>query len=643
MRGRGLVGLLCGRKPVTGLSNQRGESQGLTLVPWLSSSSNAPARLALVGLALVLALWTWGHWGDFQVDCGRELYVPLEILRGRLIYRDFWYDFGPLEPYFAALLIKVFGRHLFVLYSFGLLSAISSALLLLEIGTILEGRAVGFAAGCALLMQGFAPTVFNYPFPWSYAGVLAMPLSLVSAWLALRQVRAPNLRSLGLASMFGALALLCKQEFGVACYAMLGFIVVAESVAEGSHLGFAKRACASLLGLAPALAVYAWFFWTLTPRFMLQDNWIGLPGTYFAHVGGPELYAGIGLRWNRAEVIFLIISAVGSAMAWLWIARGAMWLRRTLGAFGVLMLSLALAIAAGAARIYSAPGHPYPMLLVLLLAFPPGMLFIGCGVFAYSVARMFKTWQPSVLLDASFALFATVTGSRVFAQVLPYGYSIFYDGPLVLMFLMIIARSIDATFASLGKSDGRAAARAALAMELLVMMVVLFPGKDGRTTSLETSWGTFHLKAPEATVAREILEFVQTQKKSGKQVTVLPEFPMVYALARTEAPSRWYTILPGYLSPKAESEYIRDLKSRRPDYIIVTNLYTGRLGYAYFGIDYAKETWRWIQNNYREVGQFGRFQRGRGRKLSALLYERQRVTGGESGVRAVRQAVGMSG
>src|SRR5581483_8212286 len=124
MRGRGLVGLLCGRKPVTGLSNQRGESQGLTLVPWLSSSSNAPARLALVGLALVLALWTWGHWGDFQVDCGRELYVPLEILRGRLIYRDFWYDFGQLEPYFAALLIKVFGRHLFVLYSFGLLSAI---------------------------------------------------------------------------------------------------------------------------------------------------------------------------------------------------------------------------------------------------------------------------------------------------------------------------------------------------------------------------------------------------------------------------------------------------------------------------------------------------------------------------------------
>src|ERR1700674_3370252 len=70
-----------------------------------SAGEDFAARLAIAAVFIVLAIYTWGRWGDFQVDCGRELYVPSEILRGKLIYRDFFYSYGPLAPYLCALLI----------------------------------------------------------------------------------------------------------------------------------------------------------------------------------------------------------------------------------------------------------------------------------------------------------------------------------------------------------------------------------------------------------------------------------------------------------------------------------------------------------------------------------------------------------
>src|SRR5579872_3263818 len=77
---------------------------------------DAAARSTIVAVAIILAWLTWAHWGDIQVDCGRELYVPAELLRGKLLYRDVWYSYGPLEPYLAASLLWVFGPHLKVFY-----------------------------------------------------------------------------------------------------------------------------------------------------------------------------------------------------------------------------------------------------------------------------------------------------------------------------------------------------------------------------------------------------------------------------------------------------------------------------------------------------------------------------------------------
>src|SRR5208337_3236250 len=132
----------------------------------------------IVVVAITLAWSTWARWGDFQVDCGKELYAPTEILRGKLLYRDIWYPYGPLAPYVQALLIGVCGHSLNAFYVFGLAAAIGCALLLLDIGTMLEGRAAGLTAALALLFMGFSPGIFNYVFPYCYGATMGLLLSL---------------------------------------------------------------------------------------------------------------------------------------------------------------------------------------------------------------------------------------------------------------------------------------------------------------------------------------------------------------------------------------------------------------------------------------------------------------------------------
>ena len=62
--------------------------------------------LALASLAAVFALFvvrSWLAWGDLDADYGREMFVPLRISQGDVIYRDVRYPYGPAIPYLHAL------------------------------------------------------------------------------------------------------------------------------------------------------------------------------------------------------------------------------------------------------------------------------------------------------------------------------------------------------------------------------------------------------------------------------------------------------------------------------------------------------------------------------------------------------------
>src|ERR1700691_2727007 len=47
-----------------------------------------------------------------QGDHGRDLYAAQAVYRGELPYKNFWWVYGPLMPYYYGLFFKIFGTHI---------------------------------------------------------------------------------------------------------------------------------------------------------------------------------------------------------------------------------------------------------------------------------------------------------------------------------------------------------------------------------------------------------------------------------------------------------------------------------------------------------------------------------------------------
>src|ERR1700684_984460 len=47
-----------------------------------------------------------------QGDHGRDLYAAQAVWRGELPYKNFWWVYGPLMPYYYGLFFKIFGTQI---------------------------------------------------------------------------------------------------------------------------------------------------------------------------------------------------------------------------------------------------------------------------------------------------------------------------------------------------------------------------------------------------------------------------------------------------------------------------------------------------------------------------------------------------
>ena len=413
---------------------------------------------------------------------------------------------------YPALLLKLFGERLSVLYSLGLALAIGCALVLYELGKLLPGRAVGLSAALALLLLGFRFTVFNYIFPYTYAAPMGLLFSLACLFLAIRHVFRQSQRDLMLAGLAAGLALITKQEMGVACCTMLAFALTMEAMVRRSLQPLLRGAIACTPGFALAAAVYCWFFWKVTPQVILQANWQFAPGSYFMRNYAASMSAAVGLRFVPSELLWLSINGASALLLWLFIAKASSRLRRAQFVAAVIFVTAGLALM----HYYSGSTGRANDIAWYVLLFPRGLFFIGVGFFVYALSELWKErTNRRYLAEAVLGFFALLSGIRVLAEAGPFDYSIFYVVPLFLIFLIIVTRCV--AIATPGFSSER---RVELVTRLLAAEVILFaavtlPLDSGRSARFETSWGTIYLDPADDVAARQIYGFMLEQKKQA--------------------------------------------------------------------------------------------------------------------------------
>ena len=181
-------------------------------------TANEIAAIAtLLAIAVLFVILGRGRWLDPIIDAGRDLYVPEQLARGAVLYRDIDYNYPPLAPYALAGAVRLFGSSL-ALYEVigGAVAALAAAAMYL-LGRTVAGTAGAFASALlfvALCVAG-RPN-FNFFFPYAHAMTFGAALTIV--YVAALAMRRP-----AVAAVAGALACATKIDFAfvvIACALM---------------------------------------------------------------------------------------------------------------------------------------------------------------------------------------------------------------------------------------------------------------------------------------------------------------------------------------------------------------------------------------------------------------------------------------
>jgi hypothetical protein len=230
------------------------------------------AKIAILLLVIVLSIYTYPRWGNVQIDRARDLYVADQINKGRFLYRDIWYPYGPIAPYLNAVALYRFGLRLNVFYALGIVSSAVGALLGFSIARRFLGILGGLLAATFFVLEGFGPGVFNFVLPCSYAAIYGLVLTLACRLCVLLQIeRAHRSYFIG-ASICAGLALGTKPEFGISCFfALLGLVFV-RAIRHRSLSTLAYETAVSSCGVAIAGVLYGFFIWRTSLKFIIFEN-----------------------------------------------------------------------------------------------------------------------------------------------------------------------------------------------------------------------------------------------------------------------------------------------------------------------------------------------------------------------------------
>ena len=557
----------------------------------------------MVGAFGLIAIWaacfnaTWGAWGSLTVDSGREMYVSAVLAEGKTLYRDVWYNFGPAAPYFNSWLFRFFGIRLEVLYWAGSLSALGSALLLYLSGRRLSFAKAGWTAGAVLLFEAFAPTVFSFPLPYSFAAVYGCLIACLFLWVIIEGANSKSWIWILAGGTLAAVALLVKFEFGMACYLALALLIFARAFANRGGKFLMTDLAATLPGLVFCALIVRWLISLGGFTFLTQENFQSWPSSYFMHTYGKVWLANTGFDFSAGT----LLDAAKRIASFFAILQGIHLLlippaerpeRR------IIILRSALCVAM---LVYL--GLVPPRQDVLAAIFFPQDMVVYTGI-AAAAAWWFFWRQPQSSNGAAIAVLFTFTflnALRILFKMRPVDYPVFYNGMCVLAFLLLfivlVPRARSSRFI--------AAAEWAICLACLAVAVLGFrtvTAQIPRPVWLTTQRGSIRVSPQRAQQYRAAIAFMTEKAALGQSVLSAPEDTSLYFLSATHCPTRVMVFTPGVLSPgKMVDETIQQIEKNHVRYLIWSNRIFPEYGAPRFGIDFDQVLGSYLTAHYQRV------------------------------------------
>jgi hypothetical protein len=578
-------------------------------VPW--DRNTFWALLSLVGIWGALFALTWAHWGDLTVDSGREMYVAAELAQGKTLYSDIWYPYTPASPYVNSVLFRILGFNLGVLYWAGAAAALASAVLLFLTGLQLVPRVAAWTTGMVLILQSFVPSSFSFPLPYSFAAVYGCLSSCLCLWLIIKASSSPRVGWMVGAGVAASVALVMKQEFGAGCFVGLALLVILRRIKTGSSRRVAADVAALLPGCLLSASVIYWMISLRGAEFLVQQNLMSWPTSYFMKTYGRFWLANTGLIISKTVVLKGFASILLLMLFWL----GFRWMVVRSGHRP--WWSWACVAALAVVAIVSLQSD-YLARRVRLFVFPSAVLFLVAVMMPVTAWLCWRTRWSTAFVQA-LLLFAITCGisMRILFWMEPRGYAIYYNGPIVLSYFLILSWLLGRKALQGNRSVALFPCSAAL---LAVSLVVLPLYKtNAGSAPLVTGRGVIYTSPQKSSAYNSVLDFIRRKQPDASFLSV-PEDVSLYFLSGTDCPTRVYAFTPGLLAPgRITEEVIQEIEQKQVRYLIWSNRTFEEYGTPNFGVDFDRALGQYFMRAYRPIHTIGG-ESSRGWK--AVIWER---------------------
>lgn len=605
-------------------------------LPWVA----VIAATFIFGLSV-----SWERWGNPLVDCGREMNQPLRLARGEMLYSDVRHIYGPLSPYVNALLYKIFGPSLAVLFADGIFTAMVILALVYWLSRRLMGPVPAAAATLSVMWLCAFKQAGNYVLPYSYSALHGCALGLMSLafvvhFLERREksgassngtevtaARASVSRgaavTLALGGAATGLAILAKTEMGLAAVSA-GVI----SAALAGYPSLRRSITFSAIFITPCAVLVLGVYGYIASKV----GWQSLAGDsllFFRHLPPELVYfnkrvSGFDQPLQSIGSIIGAAVRVGALAAFVGTVSMLLTWRKGDRAPGHVAL-------ADMTRVSDAGRVSYAMMWVLLagslfivvvpfagplnfekgpyLAMPLLLLFLmGRELVRYRKQPAKGRINSQTIIVIVVAVYALASLARVILRVRSGGaYSSYLLPASVILFTYAWVNP----FANLFRQANTRRLARNIAVALILADVVItaallsFRFRDRNTFVLNTDRGAMIAVPDLGKAITEAIGFIESETAIGEPVAVMPEGTSLNFFTDRPNPLREEITTPGYLDRAGEERAIKQLIQSDTRLVLVVNRATSEFGPAAFGRDYCQILMQWIEQNFEACAIFG--------------------------------------
>lgn len=569
--------------------------------------------IALTSILFVIFLCLtavyWGHSFAAIVDFPREAYIPSQMLKGKLLYRDLFNLYAPLSYQVNAIAFKILGEKFDTLYFLGAISAFTSILSLYFIAKTVTDKFTSFATALTfMIISGFNIDNFNLIIPYSYAITYALSSFLLSVLFCVKYLKTSKPVFILLSFFFISLSLMFKYDFAP-------FLVILFAILFYKPINHKFLLLSLIISLIiPFLSFYSLYLQGLTFNDFIQHlNFIKLFSesktyTYFiSHSAGFYYRNKLILCDLRNFITVLSKLIVPSLSIYLMYKLMIKDLQNKttkykvisiIFAFDVILILYLFCFKDLAKALY------YKMSFISLTT----ALFLLIGALKVSIDKkhnLAKIKDYLFKMDIKDKIFCFLAVTAIISCLKSFFYiNIMVFGvyliplPLLINIILIVEyvpRYIQSIDITLWKTSFL------LTIILSASLIPLYTGinKLHKTIKLNTEKGTFYSYPSYVNSLNSTLNYINKNIPKNATIVMLPEGLTLNFLTDRFSTEWYYSLIPNHLETFGENKVIEEFSRKPPDYIFINNRKSHEYaGYTSFCTNYGKKLCKFISSEY---------------------------------------------